>query len=74
MKKKIFMITVMVICQLAFAAGLYIVGYTINEVLYESTSWTISDSIYMGCMPVLIDAMYWILKGYKTLKNKVKEV
>lgn len=74
MKKKIFMITVMVICQLAFAAGLYIVGYTINEVLYESTSWTISDSMYMGCMPALIDALYWIIRAYKALAKKLKEV
>lgn len=73
MKKKIFMITVMVICQLAFAAGLYVIGYTTNEVLFESTSWGISDSECMGCMPVLVDIMYWLIRAYKALAKKLKE-
>jgi hypothetical protein len=68
------MITVMVIIQVVFAVGLYIIGYTANEVLFEGTSWNISDSEYMGCMPVLVDIMYWLIRAYKALAKKIKEV
>jgi hypothetical protein len=73
--KKVFTIIMMVLIQVLLTGGIYVVGVSLCEILYECTDWwCISDYEFCGALLVLIQTMYWLSRAYKALLKKVKEV